>query len=1427
MGTLIVNALKILAKSKVGKAVIVAILASALCIIAIYFSFWNQFLCTITFGLFNNDCKEKREVLVYDPVTEEDVIELGKQIYELRLLASTEIVDKGARDWLDSHGHPEKDNVDYPGEVYRYLKIGEGFADNCSDSSVSGNSYTEKVVNIIMENEGTYDSINKKSHSLGKMQWLDDRARDLLKSIREADKETFDGILSKHGTTLRSFSSSWDKHRHNSTQLEAIKEILKTDASKKVQDELALKEIGTDYRKEAEGKGITEPSAVAFWSDLYHHKPSEAYAVAKAAKDKTIDSLYEAANKNVFFSGRPERNKKAYDKAKTITSFGDGEENEEDKGDEDTASILGCSGSSSGTHVYSADMTNEKYFSWAQDAAAQTGLHPLFIMTQWVQETGWFESSNFRNNNNLAGQTWYPGCNCKKGTPRPQGEGGYYIKYDDAVDGYVSFIKSNKRYDDLPSYKTAKEQLAAVAGKGWATDPLYLQKLYAVLDGVEKRFGSKVKTSSVSLSSSEPVVGLSNSEKSSQFSFTKNADGLGRKYNTKTGAHPYIEGFANEFIKQAKKELNLDLVVTQGYRSSADQQKYLEGGTSQVGPGSSWHNWGMAVDIVPSVNGQPTWDDLDLNKNGKNDFDEIIAFGSKLGNKDGFYNLYAKVGFDKPHWENEMGMTREELKAGKTPPDKTYDGSGESYKGITIAEKAEEYFEKIGKKQKDKNKKVGFKAGGTELKEGGKADAPFFVQKVYQDVGIVVEGSISGQFNSGEGDLISDINSLNAGDIIFFKSAKEDGVGDEVEIDGEKVKLSFVGIYIDNGQFIHLSSAEDTIIKSELKGEFKEAFIGAKRMVDESESSFEMETAGEVNEAEMHLRALMNADLHALNALELNEETLEQKPLSKEGVPYNENTKIYKAWLIAQTMKEWGKNGKGDRDYRALYKRSIEAKQEEGLGQNWIAFNWLLYTQHEAYKCYMVGDKEMSLLEKLLDNVFGLGKAPCTNLDKLYREATGDKDAIYIKEEDRAVVQHQHATIERRCVKVEKKTSFIKDIKEFFEVESVYAAHDSKITGPDKCGADEVLVEDVSTFLTYGTLREILYDFEPYAMFEVGVTVDKKDGTYKELIDFILWQIYDELDGGEVQDYIFTPSGDWLVPMEKKSYNHVLETQKFRNSVRPGHEGNDLATQGVQRVPVYATASGVVTSVAKNTGGYGGVIAIDHKNGYATTYNHFRMEDIVVKKGQTVQQGQLLGGAGDQPNVDWHLHFEICKGGVLPASNGSEMCATRVDPTSLVKDIPEPNHDVSLSKKRSGEFSSIWKSKALAGEVILMPNFTPKEDGGSEGDGEKEKEGEGEKVKVKSFELNLPLAGLYEKDKVKGNVLGIYGLEEKKDEFGTVGSLYKFGDYLKDKYPDFYKELRPYDPSSEGFVNRWKNLSYSRPNDFLKAQEDFVKKEQD
>ena len=130
--------------------------------------------------------------------------------------------------------------------------------------------------------------------------------------------------------------------------------------------------------------------------------------------------------------------------------------------------------------------------------------------------------------------------------------------------------------------------------------------------------------------------------------------------------------------------------------------------------------------------------------------------------------------------------------------------------------------------------------------------------------------------------------------------------------------------------------------------------------------------------------------------------------------------------------------------------------------------------------------------------------------------------------------------------------------------------------------------------------------------------------------------------------------GDLIWPLPSSN----LVTSLYGNRAQPtagastNHQGLDInATEGAS---VVSAAGGTVMSAGVQ-GGYGNCVIVDHGNGVQTVYAH--LSTIGVSVGQSVAQGQQLGGAGHTGVATGdHLHYEV-------RNNGST-----TDPTQYYSD---------------------------------------------------------------------------------------------------------------------------------------------------------------
>ncbi len=97
---------------------------------------------------------------------------------------------------------------------------------------------------------------------------------------------------------------------------------------------------------------------------------------------------------------------------------------------------------------------------------------------------------------------------------------------------------------------------------------------------------------------------------------------------------------------------------------------------------------------------------------------------------------------------------------------------------------------------------------------------------------------------------------------------------------------------------------------------------------------------------------------------------------------------------------------------------------------------------------------------------------------------------------------------------------------------------------------------------------------------------------------------------------------------------------KPTGKARKPHLGIDLAAP--KGTPIYAAQDGVVIYTGQEFKGYGKLILIEGKAGFASLYAH--LSKFIAKEGQKVVKGTVIGLMGRTGHASGnHLHFEVRK----------------------------------------------------------------------------------------------------------------------------------------------------------------------------------------
>lgn len=124
---------------------------------------------------------------------------------------------------------------------------------------------------------------------------------------------------------------------------------------------------------------------------------------------------------------------------------------------------------------------------------------------------------------------------------------------------------------------------------------------------------------------------------------------------------PPVKSLAEAFIAECKRQ-GINVLITSTYRDRESQAAlYAQGRTlpgrkvTNAKPGQSWHNWRVAFDFVPIVNGKAQWGDAAL-------FERCGVIAESVGLEwAGRWNGFPELA----HCQYTGGLTLADMQAGK------------------------------------------------------------------------------------------------------------------------------------------------------------------------------------------------------------------------------------------------------------------------------------------------------------------------------------------------------------------------------------------------------------------------------------------------------------------------------------------------------------------------------------------------------------------------------------------------------------------------------------------------------------------------------------------------------------------------------------------------------------------------------------------
>ena len=117
-----------------------------------------------------------------------------------------------------------------------------------------------------------------------------------------------------------------------------------------------------------------------------------------------------------------------------------------------------------------------------------------------------------------------------------------------------------------------------------------------------------------------------------------------------------------------------------------------------------------------------------------------------------------------------------------------------------------------------------------------------------------------------------------------------------------------------------------------------------------------------------------------------------------------------------------------------------------------------------------------------------------------------------------------------------------------------------------------------------------------------------------------------------------------IQPVANKDLKRMASGYGYRihpiYKTRKMHYGMDFSAK--TGTEIYSTGDGVISKVKRSKRGYGNYVKINHGFGYETLYAH--MSKYIVKKGQKVKRGEVIGFVGNSGiSTAPHLHYEVRK----------------------------------------------------------------------------------------------------------------------------------------------------------------------------------------
>ncbi|GGG02746.1 CHAP domain-containing protein [Paenibacillus aceti] len=212
---------------------------------------------------------------------------------------------------------------------------------------------------IVFGNEGGYSTVSKDDGknlqkgypggiSIGKLQWHESRAYDLLLRIIKQDIETAKKILGENSNVFKELTDQalakkndrWKARVLTDEEAKAISKLISTDIGIKYQDEQARLDM-REYLNIGKKQGISDEKALIYFTDLYNQSPKGALRIINkikvSGKEITLVNIHEVSLSDDVMGKYVKRRKLTYTKCSQLSKPGI---NELNPGEEITSNIV-------------------------------------------------------------------------------------------------------------------------------------------------------------------------------------------------------------------------------------------------------------------------------------------------------------------------------------------------------------------------------------------------------------------------------------------------------------------------------------------------------------------------------------------------------------------------------------------------------------------------------------------------------------------------------------------------------------------------------------------------------------------------------------------------------------------------------------------------------------------------------------------------------------------------------------------------------------------------------------------------------------------------------------------------------------------------------------------------------------------------------